>query len=211
MSFWKRLFATDAAATARGEYQQLLAQARKATLPTDRARLLNVAGDLALSTGAEDDALLAFSDALDIFLRDRDYHAARAVARKLLRFRANTVRVRSTLAWLAIAQDLPADARIALDLYVTSLKAQGERDWAVRHLSMMSRATRDTDLREAIAEHLESLDARQPAAELRARLSAEADGSMEPPTDQAVRARLEEALERLISPAGGTPADGMTR
>lgn len=201
MSFWKRLFSADAGSSARAEYQQLLAQARKAPLPTDRARMLNLAGDLALSAGDEDGALAALSEALDIFLRDRDYHSARAVARKLLRFRANTVRVRSTLAWLAIAQDLPGDARIALDLYVTSLKAEGEREWAVRHLSSMARATRDTELRTAIAEHLESLEARQQAAELRARLDAEADGSMELPTDQAVRARLDEALERLISPA----------
>lgn len=201
MSFWKRLFSTDAASGARAEYQQLLNQARKAALPTDRARLLNLAGDLALSTGDEEGALRALSDALDIFLRDRDYHSARAVARKLLRFRANTVRVRSTLAWLAIAQDLPGDARVALDLYVTSLKADGEREWAVRHLSMMARATRDTGLRAAIAEHLDSLDARQQAAEVHTRLAAEADGSMEAPTEQATRARLEEALERLISPA----------
>ena len=201
MSFWKRLFSSDAASSARTEYQQLLAQARKAPLPTDRARMLNLAGDLALSTGDTDGALAALSEALDIFLRDRDYHSARAVARKLLRFRANTVRVRSTLAWLAIAQDLPGDARVALDLYVTSLKAQGERDWAIRHLSMMARATRDTGLRDAIAEHLEALDARQQAAEVRTRLAAEADGTMEAPTEQAVRARLEEAVERLISPA----------
>lgn len=201
MSFWKRLFSADAGSSARAEYQQLVAQARKAPLPTDRARMLNLAGDFALSAGDEDGALAALSEALDIFLRDRDYHSARAVARKLLRFRANTVRVRSTLAWLAIAQDLPGDARIALDLYVTSLKADGEREWAVRHLSSMARATRDTELRTAIAEHLESLEARQQAAELRARLDAEADGSMELPTEQSVRARLDEALERLISPA----------
>lgn len=200
MSFWQKLFGTDPATATRNEYQQLLVQARKATLPMDRARLLNLAGDLALSLGDEKGALTTMSEALDVYLRDRDYHSARAIARKLLRFRSSTVRVRSTLAWLAIAQDLPHDALVALDLYVNALRMPMERDFAVKHLSAMSKATRDVDLRVAIAHYLDGLDAQQAAQDVRTRLDAEADGTLEPPNDQAVRARWEEALERLISP-----------
>lgn len=199
--FWKRLFSSDPQAAARSEYQQLLAQARKAAMPTDRARLLNLAGDLAIGLNDADGALAAFGEALDVYLRDRDYHSARAIARKLLRFRSDTVRVRSTLAWLAIAQDLPGDARVALDLYVTSLKAEGERTHAIRHLTAMSKATQDEDVRLTIAEHLDSLEADDAAREIRTRLAEEDAGNLAPPTRQAARARWEEALDSLISPS----------
>ena len=56
MSFLKRIFTTDPKSGGRGEYMSLREQARRAPLPTDRARLLNLAGDLALSLGDDEGA-----------------------------------------------------------------------------------------------------------------------------------------------------------
>ena len=198
--FWKRSSSADPHASHRAEYRKLQEEARRATHPDDRARLLNQAGDVALSIGDEDGAMKVLGDALDLYIRERQYHPARAIARKLLRIRATTVRVRSTLAWLAIAHDLPADARVALDLYVSSLRADGQREFAVRHLAAMAHATNDRDLRTVIAQHLDDLGASDAAAEIRARLEAEASGAAQPPSAHEVRARSEEALDRLVSP-----------
>lgn len=200
MSFLKRIFATDSKAGARSEYLSLREQARRAPLPTDRARLLNLAGDLALSLGDDEGALAVLGEALDVYLHDRDYHSARAIARKLLRVRSSTVRVRSTLAWLAIAQDLPADARVALDLYVTSLKTDPERQFAVKHLTAMSEATDDRNLRAAIADHLLAIAHTDASKSITDRLAAEARGEAEPPSATETRARWEEALARMVSP-----------
>ena len=200
MSFLDKLFNRDPERGVRAEFDDLRAQARKAAVPTDRARLLNLAGDLALSLGDDESALAVLGEALDVYLHDRDYHSARAVARKLLRVRSSTVRVRSTLAWLAIAQDLPADARVALDLYVTSLRTESDRVFAVTHLVAMSEATDDPGLRSAIADHLTSLGAADPAEKVQARLAAEAAGERTPPTDSETRSRWADALDRLVSP-----------
>jgi hypothetical protein len=199
MAFWNRK--KDPHTGRRREFEDLKVQARKAPLPTDRARLLNLAGDIALELDDDDAAMAVLGEALDVYLHDRDYRAARAIGRKLLRVRSSTVRVRSTLAWLAIAQDLPADARVALDLYVTSLQTDGDREFAVKHLRAMAEATDDPGLRESIAEHLESIGQPGEAGTIRARLAAEASGEKEPPSQADVRARWEEALARLVSPA----------
>lgn len=200
MAFWKRSSSDDPHAAARAEYRTLREQAEREVLPGDRARLLNLAGDIALSVGDKDGAMTALGDALDLYLRDHQYHPARAVARKLLRVRENTVRVRSTLAWLAIAHDMPTDARVALDLYMVSLETEREREHAVTHLTAMSGATRDRELRGAIADHLTSLGARDAAELIRGRLRAEADGAFEPLSDDRLRAAWENALDRLVSP-----------
>ena len=200
MSLLKRLFQRDPRAGMRSELADLRAQARREPLPTDRARLLNLAGDIALSLGDDEEALIVLGEALDVYLRDRDYHAARAIARKLLRVRASTVRVRSTLAWLAIAQDLPADARVALDLYVTSLKTDGDRQFAVKHLTAMAEATDDRELRAAIADHLLAIAHTDASRGISERLAAEARGEQAPPTPAETRARWEDALGRLVSP-----------
>lgn len=204
MAFWKRS-AGDPEAAARAEYRALRERAEKAALPADRARLLNLAGDAALSVGDEAGAMAVLGDALDLYLRDQQYHPARAVARKLLRVRASTVRVRSTLAWLAVAHDLPADARIALDLYVGSLQEQSQREHAVKHLTTMAEATRDRELRTAIAEHLTSLGARDAADEVLERLRAEEAGDVPLRDDEEIRAVWQDALERLVSPKAPPP------
>lgn len=200
MPFWKRSSPTDHEAVARAEYQALRGQAAKAGLPADRARLLNLAGDIALSIGDVDGGMTALGEALDLYLRDHQYHPARAVARKLLRVRANTVRVRSTLAWLAIAHEIPADAIVALDLYMHALQTEQERQHAVAHLSTMAGATDDRALRTAIAEHLRTLDALDEADRVRERLRAEAAGEIEVLSQAELRACREDAIERLVSP-----------
>lgn len=200
MPFWKRSNA-DPEAAIRAEYRAVREQARHAPLLVDRARFQNQAGDLALQLRDEVGAMEAWGEALDLFLRDHHHHAARAVARKLLRVRPKTLRVRSTLAWLAIAQDLPADARVSLDMYVTALRDDGQKEQAVQHLVAMSGATPDRDLRAVIADHLRSLDADQAADAIVARLDAEAAGEMEPISDEELRARWEDALAKLVSPA----------
>lgn len=200
MAFWKRSASGDPQAAARAEYRALRGQAETAPLPADRARLLNLAGDIALSIGDVDGGMSALGDALDLYLRDHQYHPARAVARKLLRVRANTVRVRSTLAWLAIAHEMPADAMVALDLYMLSLQSDLEREHAVRHLTTMAGATRDEELRNALAEHLTTLGASDAADAIRDRLHAEAEGEIEVLSDAEIRACREDAIERLVSP-----------
>ena len=199
MAFWNRA-PKDPAEAQRAQYRELLAQANRAPLPADKARLLNLAGDVALAGGDQKGAMSALGDALDLYLRDHQYHPARAVARKLLRVRENTVRVRSTLAWLAIAHDLPDDAKVAIDLYVSSLRLPGEQDFAVRHLTAMAGATRDRALRGAIAQHLAELGAAHAATGVRERLEAEEKGTQSQLSDTEIRANWKDALDKLVSP-----------
>lgn len=210
MAFWKRT--GDPQAELRAEYHELRRNAEKTAMPADRARLQNQAGDIALRLGDDVGAMVAFGDALDLYVRDHHYDAARAVGRKLLRVRPRTVRARSTLAWLAIAQDLPADARAALDDYVGALRADGQREIAVKHLTAMASATPDAGLRTAIAEYLMSLDAAQAADAVLGRVHAEAAGEKEPLTDDEMRVCWEEALDTLVSPdPNATAAKNETR
>ena len=198
MAFWKRK--KDPQKGRRGEFEGLKREARKAPLPSDRAHLLNMAGDIALEIGDDAGAMSVLGEALDVYLHDRDYRAARAIGRKLLRVRSGTVRVRSTLTWLAIAQDMPEDARVALDLYVTSIKSDADRAFAVKHLTAMSEATDDPGLRREIAEHLAGIGQEDAARAITDRLQAEAEGRAAPPSPERVREKWEEALARLVSP-----------
>jgi hypothetical protein len=131
------------------ELEALLANA--ATAPQElRGPLYQRAAELA-ATGAP--AVLTrdlYGKAIDAFLLAGRYPTAAAVCRKLLSFAPEVVRAHCTLAFIAIGQDLPAEAVLEIERYTDAAERTRTYQYAIPRLHMMARATRDEVVRAAI-------------------------------------------------------------
>src|SRR5688572_8249458 len=72
-------------------------RADNSLFPTERARILNLAGDLCFDAGQRERALVYYDQAIDIYLALGMYASVAAVCQKLVRLSPNVVRARCTL------------------------------------------------------------------------------------------------------------------
>lgn len=168
--FFQRLFGRSRAASPpdpQKEYATTL-ERLGAVAPggPEEARVLNRAGDLALATGDREQALRYYGTSIDAHMALRQFDAATAICRKLLRLVPDVVRARCTLAWLCIGKGLLEMAREHLDDYVAVARKAGREEMAAQQVRLMAQYARDPDFREYLAHLLRLLGDKEGAETL---------------------------------------------
>lgn len=130
------------------------ARARQTEYPDQRARILNLAGDLCFDAGERERALDYYGRAIDLHITHHEYSAAVAICQKIVRLTPEVVRARCTLAWMAIARGMIHEAQTRISDYKKAADAAGQARLARAHLLMMAEVIDDRDLLVTIAESL---------------------------------------------------------
>lgn len=136
------------------ELTELAAQMREAMSPEQRARLMNMAGDLCYDDGQRERALLYYDAAIDLYLAATRFAASAAICEKLVRLNPEVVRARCTLAWLAIARGLDDDAARRIEEYGEAATRLERPTVAQRQLRAMAEETDSEYVLETIAHAL---------------------------------------------------------
>ena len=129
-------------------------RARQTEYPDQRARILNLAGDLCFDAGERPKALGYYGRAIDLHITHHEYSAAVAICQKIVRLTPEVVRARCTLAWMAVARGLIAEAQSRISEYKSAAESAGQARLARAHLLMMAEVIDDRDLLVTIAESL---------------------------------------------------------
>jgi tetratricopeptide (TPR) repeat protein len=164
----------------------------------ERAQLLNRAGDLCALAGETQRAEVEYGRALDIYLDGGAFGRAEAMCQKLLRYSPDVVRVRGTLAALAIGDRRFDDAAREATAYARAAERTGTGRFAVRRLHRMAELAEDPGLRHRIADLLVELG----EAELGRAVRSAADSGSAPATagDPAERWQRLAELARVGGP-----------
>ena len=176
---------------------RLVRRADNSLFPTERARILNLAGDLCFDAGQRERALVYYDQAIDIYLALGMYASVAAVCQKLVRLSPNIVRARCTLAWMAIARGQAREARQRIADYANAAMPQDDHRLARGHLRMMAEVADSPDVLEAVAEALLTLGDQRGAERVYAAASGEDLAARKLP-DQPDR-RWEVVLDRMMS------------
>jgi tetratricopeptide (TPR) repeat protein len=140
------------------ELEVLEEQVRTAT-PGYETQFLNRAGNLCVDAGQPSRALRYYGRAIDAYLESGRFSAAEVLCRKVQQIAPQAVRVRCTLAWLALGKGANDNTRDEVRGYVEAALESGQEGLASKQLLMMAQATTELDLREEIARHLLELGA----------------------------------------------------
>jgi tetratricopeptide (TPR) repeat protein len=130
------------------------ARAKAAEYPDQKARILNLAGDLCFDSGERERALGFYGRAIDLHVTHEQYSAAVAICQKIVRLTPEVVRARCTLAWMAIARGMIQEAQARIAEYKEAAESRGQTRAARAHLLMMAEVIDDRDLLVTIAESL---------------------------------------------------------
>jgi predicted Zn-dependent protease len=122
--------------------------------PEQRARLMNMAGDLCMEAEQRERALLYFDACIDLYITARRFSAASAVCDKLVRLNPEVIRARCTLAWLAVARGLDDEAARYVEDYGDAAARLEKPGIALWQLRAMSEETDSEQVLEAIAHAL---------------------------------------------------------
>jgi tetratricopeptide (TPR) repeat protein len=132
-----------------------LTQRLRTDMPLDqRARLMNIAGDLCCQSGQRERALLYYDACIDLYVSISRFAASAAVCDKLVRLNPQVVRARCTLAWLAIARGLDDEALQRVVEYGEAALRLERPTVAQRQLRAMAQEVENEDVLEAIAHAL---------------------------------------------------------
>ena len=129
------------------------ARAKQAEYPDQRARILNLAGDLCFDAHEREKALGYYGRAIDLHIAQHEYSAAVAICQKIVRLTPEVVRA----AWIAIARSLIHEAQSRISDYSQAAEHSGQVRLARAHLLMMAEVCEDRDLLLTIAESLVGL------------------------------------------------------
>jgi tetratricopeptide (TPR) repeat protein len=129
-------------------------RAEQALLPDERARIINLAGDLCFDAGARERALEYYDRAIDTYLSVGLYASAVAVCQKIVRLTPEVIRARCTLAWLAIARGMLSEARDRIHDYADAAGRLNDSRLAWGHLRMMAEVCESQEVLESVADAL---------------------------------------------------------
>jgi tetratricopeptide (TPR) repeat protein len=129
-------------------------RAEQALLPDERARIINLAGDLCFDAGARERALGYYDIAIDTYLSVGLYAAAVAVCQKIVRLTPEVIRARCTLAWLAIARGMLNEARDRIHEYADAAARMQDSRLAWGHLRMMAEVCESQEVLQSVADAL---------------------------------------------------------
>lgn len=144
------------------ELDVLEEQVRTAT-PGYETQFLNRAGNLCVDAGQPSRALHYYGRAIDAYLESGRFSAAEVLCRKVQQIAPKAVRVRCTIAWLALGKGANDNTREEISGYVEAALASSQEALASKQLVMMAQATNELGLREEIARHLLELGATEEA------------------------------------------------
>jgi tetratricopeptide (TPR) repeat protein len=133
---------------------EIAVKMREEESPEQRARLMNLAGDLCFEAGQRERALLWFDAAIDLYLSYGRFAASAAICEKLVRLNPQVIRARCTLAWLAIARGLDDDASRRVQEYGQASLRLERPTVAQRQLRAMAEETDSESVLEAIGQAL---------------------------------------------------------
>ena len=102
-------------------------RAKAAEYPDQKARILNLAGDLCFDAGEREQALGFYGRSIDLHIAHKQYNAAVAICQKIVRLTPEVVRARCTLAWMAVARGLIEEAQE----YIAARNKLGPRSGSV--------------------------------------------------------------------------------
>lgn len=129
-------------------------RADNALLPDERARIINLAGDLCFDAGSREMALAHYDRAIDIYLSVGLYASAVAVCQKIVRLTPEVIRARCTLAWLAIARGMLNEARDRIHEYADAAARLQDSRLAWGHLRMMAEVCESQEVLQSVADAL---------------------------------------------------------
>lgn len=129
-------------------------RAERAVQPDERARILNLAGDLCFDAGHRERALRFYDRSIDTYLSVGLYAAAVAVCQKVVRLTPEVIRARCTLAWMAIARGMLDEARDRIRDYAEAATRMSDARLAWGHLRMMAEVCESHEVLETVAEAL---------------------------------------------------------
>ena len=129
-------------------------RAAQATQPDERARILNLAGDLCFDAGHRERALQFYDRSIDTYLSAGLYAAAVAICQKVVRLTPEVIRARCTLAWMAIARGMLDEARERIQEYAEAATRMSDARLAWGHLRMMAEVCESQEVLETVAEAL---------------------------------------------------------
>lgn len=133
------------------------ARVKQTEYPDQRARILNLAGDLCFDAAERERALDYYGRAIDLHVTHHEYSAAVAICQKIVRLTPEVVRARCTLAWMAIARGMIQEAQRRIAEYRDAAENAGQERLARAHLLMMAEVIEDQTLLVTIAESLAGL------------------------------------------------------
>jgi tetratricopeptide (TPR) repeat protein len=133
---------------------ELSERMREDLSPEQRARLMNIAGDMCFDAGQRERALLYYDACIDLYLSASRFAASAAICEKLVRLNPEVVRARCTLAWLAIARGLDDEARRRVEEYGEAALRLERPTVAQRQLRAMAEEVTNEEVLEAIAHAL---------------------------------------------------------
>lgn len=134
--------------------RELSQRMRHDMTPDQRARLMNMAGDLCMQAVQRQRALLYFDASIDLYISAGSFAAAAAICEKLVRLNPQIIRARCTLAWLAIARGLDDEAQRRVEEYGEASIRLERPTIAQRQLRAMAQEVDSEPVMEAIAHAL---------------------------------------------------------
>lgn len=129
-------------------------RALRVSIPDERARIFNLAGDLCFDAGSRERSLSYYGRAIDIYIAAQSFEAAVNMCRKIVRLTPEVVRARCTLAWMALGRGLMHEARLRIADYADAASAAGKEGAAAHHLRLMTEVAENQEVLESLAEAL---------------------------------------------------------
>lgn len=172
-------------------------RAENSLFPTERARILNLAGDLCFDAGQRERALVYYDQAIDIYLALGMYASVAAVCQKLVRLSPSVVRARCTLAWMAIARGQSREAQERIVDYASAAVPRSDHRLARGHLRMMAEVADSPEILEAVAQALRLLGDEKGAE--RAHAAATGQDLSERKLPEEPERRWEVVIDRMMS------------
>lgn len=135
----------------------------------ERSQTFVRAADAAVEAGDAALAKRCLGEAIDDCLHAGRYDAAGALCRRLLALDPEVVRVRCTLAFLAIQKGDAAEVAREVEAYVRAAQRSGTHKYAIPRLHLMGRASTDPAVRLCLADALAELGDERAASVMRTR------------------------------------------
>lgn len=173
-------------------------RAERSLLLDERARILNLAGDLCFDARQRERALLYYDRSIDTYLSAGLYASAVAVCQKVVRLTPEVIRARCTLAWMAIARGMLDEARDRIRDYAEAAGRLTDSRLAWGHLRMMAEVCESHEVLETVAEALMQLGDERGADRVYGAAYGGELGGRKLPEDPSKRWTV--VLERIMTP-----------